>query len=288
MGRIRPVVVGDPLSAHLDWLRLRGLRPATITQRAYAVRRLARRLDGVLLLATEEDLWEWRLSLAHLAAVTVCTEVMHVHKFYSWAVDEGLLGSDPSRRLVRPKKPPRLPRPMSDTDLDLALSHARQPIHAWLTLAAYAGLRAGELARLQRSDVLDTADPPVIFIADGKGGRQRIIPMGSTVLTELRTFGLPSRGFVFGRADGRAGGNSPARVSQAVNRFLHDLGIDATLHCARHTFGTRLYRVSRDIRMTGAVMGHADPATTAGYVQWSDEHAVAAVRALDKPRLTAV
>lgn len=276
------------VAAHLAWLRLRGLREATITQRAYAIRRLERWLGNAALLAGEDDLSQWRLTLAHLAAVTVCTEVMHIHRYFQWALAEGLIKTDPSRRLVRPKRPQRLPRPMSDQDLDLALTQAPQPIHALLTLAAFAGLRAGELARMQRSDVLDSADPPVIFVPDGKAGRQRVVPMGETVLTELRVFGMPSRGFVFRRADGKPGGNSPARISQMVNRFLHDLGLTVTLHTARHAFGTRIYRASRDLRLTGAVMGHSDPATTAGYVQWSNQAAVEAVRALDKPRLSAV
>ncbi len=48
----------------------------------------------------------------------------------------------------------------------------------------------------------------------------------------------------------------------------------------RHRFATQLYRVSRDLRMVGECLGHADPRTTAGYAAYAQEKAAEMVAAL--------
>ncbi len=271
----------DRLLDHLAHLRLRGLRPQSIDQRRYAVRRLARWLDANPLYATEEQLLGWQRSLT-MSAVGHRTEVMHVHGYYKWAVEEKLIRTDPSRRLVLPKKPHTIPRPIPEEHLRLALDEAPPYLRAQLVLAAWCGLRAAEIALLQRQHVMDTADPPVLLVTNGKGGRQRVVPIGDRVLAVLREYGMPSRGVVFPRLDGRPGPNTPARVSQRACRYLHDVGIPSGLHSLRHRYGTQVYRASQDLRLVGSLMGHNDPATTAGYVAYSAEGAVAAIRALDE------
>lgn len=173
-------------------------------------------------------------------------------------------------------------QPHGTTQLGLAISHAPPDIRCWLVLGAYAGLRAGEMARLQRQDVLDTAETPVIIV-DGKGGKQRVVPASPRVLFELRAYGMPSRGYIFRRRDGGPGAPTPARVSQLVNGYLHDLGIEDTGHAARHRFGTKTYQRSRDIRMVQELLGHADPGSSAGYAAFAAEAAAAVVASLDAP-----
>lgn len=268
------------IQEHLIWLRLRGLRETTIVQRGYALRRLDRALPVPLLAVDEQMLATWQRAL-QLTPVAHCCEVGHVSQFYKWALLDGLISRDPTLRLIRPKKPRRLPRPISEEDLAVAIDCAPAHIRPWLILAAYEGLRAGEIARLERGHVLDTSTPPVMLI-DGKGGHERIVPLSDRALRELRAHGLPSRGAVFRRLDGRPGHNSPARISQAANRYLHGIGITATLHALRHYFGTAIFERCQDLRVTQELLGHRDPATTAGYVAYSVARAVDAIRALDE------
>jgi len=102
---------------------------------------------------------------------------------------------------------------------------------------------------------------------------------------ELRAHGLPQRGYVFPRLDGLDGPNTPARVSRLCGQYLHGLGIPEPLHSLRHYFGSSLYAASQDLRLTGEVMGHQSPATTAGYVSYSHAAAVEAVeRGRRRPR----
>lgn len=221
-----PLPTVDPVSQHLTWMRLRGLSPATITQRRRALARLTRAV-GPLLDATERDLARWQERLTGSPRY-LANQLANCSAFYVWACDVAeLIPTNPARRLVRPKIPRSVPRPMAEERLQLAIMHAPPDIRCWLVLGAYAGLRAGEMARLQRQDVLDTAETPVLIV-DGKGGKQRVVPASPRVLFELRAYGMPSRGYVFRRRDGNPGAPTPARVSQLVNGYLHDLGVEDT------------------------------------------------------------
>lgn len=270
----------DHLLEHLAWLRLRGLRPSTLEQRRYAIHRLAKALDMNPLRASADELDRWQHGLV-MSATSRRGVVNHVQQYYQWAKKEGLIRVNPSLELVRPKRPHRLPRPIPEDQLQIALENAPPDIRAQLVLAAWCGLRAREIALLQRDHIHDRADPPVLVVADGKGGRARVVPLGDGVLAELRTYGLPSRGPVFPRLDGRPGHQTPSRVSQRANRYLHEIGITDTLHALRHRYGTALYRESKDLRMVQDLLGHTDPAMTALYCAYSPTGALAAVRAID-------
>lgn len=266
------------LDDHLAWMRLRGLRPATITQRRNAIVRLSRRLPVPLLEATADHLNTWALGLTGSPAY-LANSLANVCQFYGWLYDTDRLPVDPARKLVRPKVHKGIPRPLSEASLDVAISTAPDDVRCWLILGAYAGLRAGEMARLQRKDILDTAAVPCLVL-DGKGGKQRVVPASPRVLFELRAYGLPSRGLVFRRRDGRPGAVTPARVSQLVNGHLHDLGLTDTGHAARHRFATSVYGLSRDLRLVQELLGHGDPATTSIYTQFAQEEAAGFVAAL--------
>lgn len=258
------------LTSHLTWLRLRGLRPATITHRQYAIRRLIASLAPVEVpRATADDLDRWQRAL-RLGTHAHANEVAQVRCFYRWAHTSGLLDPDPSTVLIVPRVPRGVPHPISEADLDIAMATAPHRIRPWLVLAGWAGLRAGEIARLERGDVHDDGIPPRITVS-GKGGHHRVVPASPFVLDELRRAGLPSRGVVFPRYDGRRGSNTAASVSHLANRHLHRVGLDATLHSLRHRFASRIYQGTLDLRLTQEMLGHANPATTAVYAAFGSD-----------------
>lgn len=264
---------------HLAWMRLRGLRPATITQRRNILRRLAHALAPTTLAdATHSQLLDWALSL-RTGSASVANSIANVAQFYRWAFDEGHIPENPAARIPRPKVRKGVPRPMAETTLDAAIATAPPDVRCWLVLGAYAGLRAGEMARLQRKDILDTAETPVLVL-DGKGGKERVVPASPRVLFELRAYGLPTRGLVFRRRDGLPGAPSPARVSQLVNEHLHGLGINDTGHAARHRYASAVYQRSRDLRLCQELLGHADPGQTARYAAYAAEDAALVVAAI--------
>jgi len=268
---------------HLQWMRLRGLSDATVYQRALYLRRLAAHLDvelgDDLLMVDSADLEDWQDTLAGLAPGSRHNAVVNMREFYAWAVRSKLLQETPTGGLVLAKMPRRLPRPIAEADLQLAIASAPPRLRLMLVLAAFCGLRAMELAQLDREDVKETLATPLLIVR-GKGDKERIVPLSSRVLLELHMHDLPQRGPVFPRGDGQGGRCEPWTISQLCNSVLHDVGIPDTLHSLRHYFGTVMYAVSKDLLMVGATMGHNSPRTTAGYAAWSPAAAAAAVEAM--------
>lgn len=269
-----------PVEAHLAHLRLRNASPGSVLQRLNNLRRLARFLDvecsADLLAVTDDDLDDWQHATSHLNPQTRRSYAAHVSEFYLWALAAGLTSDNPALVLVRPRTGRRMPRPASPDDVDMAITCAPPRLRLMLVLAAYAGLRAGEIANLTRQHVLDTSVPPVLLVR-GKGDAERVVPLSSRVLLELQAHGLPQRGHLFPRSDGQPGPNTPARVSRLCSTYLHSMGIPEPLHSFRHYFGSSVYAASQDLRVTQELMGHQSPATTAGYVSYSHAAAVEAV-----------
>lgn len=272
------------LEAHLEYLRLRGLSQDTMYQRARALIRFREHLGVNLFTATPDDLAAWRASLAP-GEDWIHSQVSHVRQFYAWGVRVGRCSINPAEDLPLPKLPRRLPRPISEEKLLLALDCAPPRIRPWLVLAGWCGLRAKEIALLRRQSVLEQHRPPVIVIARDatKGRRERIMPMSDFVVAELLPV-LPPSGWVFRRLDGRPGPNTPGVVSRLCNLHLHECGIPDTLHQLRHRFLTEAYQATRDIRLVQELAGHASPTTTAGYAAYAQADAVAAVQAIPAPR----
>lgn len=228
-----------------------------------------------LLDATRDDIETWLDRDPPLAAKTRAGYLSALSGFYGWAMLEELTERDPSARIRRPRLRRYLPRPMDRSDLDVALDCADARMRAWLSLGALQGLRCQEIAGLDRSDVQDHRTPPLLVIRAGKGDKERIVPLHPEALAALRDAGLPRSGPLFVKRNGRR--VSPNVVSKYLNRYLHELGIGATAHTLRHKFGSDVYGVSRDLRLTQELLGHSSPATTAGYAAWNPSEAVGVI-----------
>lgn len=268
------------MSEHVAWLRRRSLSEDTIRLREVALSSVIAATGKPLLACTPDDIDSWDRSLTArakpLTDASRSTYHAQMHAFFAWAVVHGKLERDPSVRLVSPRLPHRQPRPISESDLTMALMTAPARIAPWLELAAFAGFRAGEIARLSREDVHDELAIPVL-VAQGKGSKERVIPMAPRVWVALQVAGLPADGYVFARHDGEPGPIQSYRVSQLASAHLHSVGVPCTLHQLRHRFLTEVYRATRDLRLTQELAGHASPTTTAGYTAWSPEAAALAV-----------
>lgn len=270
---------------HLDDLRRRNLRHGTITQRRLALGRLRRHLGPRPLLAAGHDDLTAFTDRASLAPESRATEISHLRGFYKWAVLEQLLDVDPTVRLVRPKVPRRMPRPMATADLAMAIQLAPDRIRPWLALAAYAGLRAIEISQLRADDLWWENDPPLLLVADGKGGQPGSVAISPDLEAELRAARLPSRGWLFPRHDGQPGHTPAHGVSHLTNAYLHSIGISSTLHQARHWFGSEAYRASgRDLRQTQELLRHRSPVSTALYTYVDPGEAAATLSRLPSLR----
>ena len=272
------------VTAHMEWMRQRGLAPSYITARRRILTHLHGHLPRPLLHATARDLSRWRSQLT-TAPATGVHAVSHVREFYAWAVRARLIPVSPAAEIPVPRIGRGIPRPVSEARMAAALDGAPARIRPWLILGGCCGLRAQEIARLRVEDIWLWATPPMLIVSSfaGKGGRQRAVPLGGFVLAEIPTWGLPAHGWAFPRCDGKAGPNAPWVGSQLGGEQLPRCGIGASMHQLRHRCLTKAYQAHRDLRATQTLAGHASPTTTAVYTMVSEEAVLDAVNGIPAP-----
>jgi len=255
----------DATQAYLDFLRLRRSPQSTIDARRRLYARIESRTGAPMVAATHQQLADWYAELAaRVQPNTQASELSGVRAFYRWARTMQLVDDDPSAPLPRPRVPMGRPRPIDTSDLfDAMVGCDDERVLASMTLAAYSGMRAAEIAGARRRVLRDGS-----ITVYGKGGRVRLVPAHNLVIGWFHC-GQP---YVVARRDGKPGPCAPWLISQIVNRYLHDeCGLDDTLHSLRHWFATHLYRGTLDVRLTQDLLGHASPTTTALYADWTHE-----------------
>lgn len=266
---------GGPITGYMQHLARRNLRPTYVYAQRGTLRRLATFIDPTdLVEATTDQL------TAYLDSRTMCAgakraEIAHLRGFYSWAHENEKIATDPSVRLVKPRHHRAVPRPMPDEDLRHALASAPPRVAPILGFAAWAGLRACEIAQLRADDIHDG----LILIREGKGGGASTVPLAPQLAGYLARFELPLWGWLFPRQDGR-GHVSRSLICHRANTFLREIGICHSLHSIRHSYGTHIYRATLDLRLTQELLRHQSPATTAIYTQLVPDAAAVAVAKL--------
>lgn len=275
---------GDMQAArHLQSMRRDGKRPSTVYQRERVIARLQKHTGKDWTESTAVDL-ETFLDRP-MSNESRATEVSHLRALFGWAVDYEVVGSDPTRRLKRPRLPRRLPQPIGEADLAWAIDTAPMRVRPMLLFACYAGLRAMEIAALRADDLWWNADPPVIVVSDGKGGAPGVVPLSPVLEAELRVCDLPRRGWLFPRHDGQPGPVPAHLVSHLCNDHLHSLGINSTLHKLRHRFGTQVLRHSGNLRHAQEALRHRSITSTQIYTAVTNVELAAAVNAVPSVRL---
>ncbi|HZN72440.1 MAG TPA: site-specific integrase [Micromonosporaceae bacterium] len=260
------------IDAHLAHCRHAGLAGSTIEDRGRLLRAADRALPYGLDAATHGELLTWLA--AYTSPQTRHTYSNHLRQFYRWATDpdDPWLTLDPTTRLPRVRVPGGIPHPATVDELDTALARLPQPWDLAVKLAAYAGLRCGDIADQDRGDI--TAQ--TLRVRRGKGGRPAILPTHPVIWDAVRD--LPAGLVIPGRPP-----RTPGRrwVSQRLQAMLDRIGLPhLSAHSFRHFFGTELYRTTRDLRLVQELMRHSSPATTAVYTLITGEERRLAVHAL--------
>ncbi len=269
------------VSEHLAWCRdLRGLTEATIRARRWVLNRLSSCIDRPLRDAEIGHVMLWEQTcVAGLAAQSRRAYIGHVHAFYKWALARGIITENPAGMLTRPKVPKPLPRPIVEDDLAQALSAASPKLAAMMTLMADCGLRCMEVAGLTWSDISTADGQAWLAVRNGKGRKDRLVPLGETTLRALRRHGTKLRGPVFLGREGRQ--MQPHSVSQIVNDHLRRLAIPATAHKLRARYATQASAVL-DTPTVAELCGWESLDTARHYVKPDRERAARLTAALDQ------
>lgn len=246
-----PEPLEDPISqAYVEWCTAERVPANTIRRRRAALRSLKH--AGV---ATREDVEDWWAARRHLKPSTRANDLAVVRSFYKWCQIWEHRTDDPTVRLVPPKPETGAPRPINRAELEAILARVeRKPeLRRAVLLAAWAGLRREEAARLTWDDIdPDTRQARVL----GKGRKIRYVALSTRLIDAL----LPDTGGNV--VTGRVRGWSAHTLGKKVNTEIRAAGVDATFHKLRHRYGSLGYQRSKDPKALAEQMGHASVATT--------------------------
>lgn len=268
----------DLIGGHLAHCRAAGLSPLTIRDRGEVLARLERDLPQGLELANTVELRTW-LGRDGWSQETRCTYYTHIRSYYRWVVRNGHLTFDPTDLLDRPRRPKGLPHPISEPNLALALDRAAGRWQLPFRLGAFAGLRACEIATIDR----DQIGRDYIRVV-GKGRRSRQIPT-HPLIWELARHLPPGPAVRMTR-----GPVNPNSLSRLGSAHFTEIGLrKETLHRLRHRFATQallprsLGGAGADVRAVQVLMGHESLATTEIYLLVTDEQTRLAIEGLPVP-----
>lgn len=253
-------------------LRASGSRPRTVVARVGGVGLLGQSCGKDPQWASTADITRW-LGTDGLSAWTRTTYYGHAKSWFGWLVDSGRRHDDPTYRLKRPKPPRGVPRPLSRTQVADLLAATSHNTHAFVLLAAYAGLRVHEIAKICGGDVTLEGIRVV-----GKGGHDAVVPVHPLIWAEALE--RPGTGYWF-PSHAQTGHMKADSVSTAIRRALASIGIDGHAHQLRHSFGTEVLKASGgNIRVAQVLLRHANISSTALYTMVEQEDARTAVCSL--------
>ena len=214
-----------------------------------------------------------------LSAASAARTLVAVRGFHRFAVRDGMTALDPAAAVKPPSPAKRLPKalPLADVEAILAAAGAPETAlakrdRALLEVLYGTGARISEAVGLDVDD-LDLTDGTVLL--RGKGGKQRLVPVGSYAVAAVTAYLTGARpGLVTGRSPGGAlflnsrGGRLSRQSAWAVLvRAAERAGVtaDVSPHTLRHSFATHLLDGGADVRVVQELLGHASVTTTQVY-----------------------
>ncbi len=268
-------------------MQLRGL--AEKTQEAYlrAVRQLAAYCGKPPDQIDEEDLRQYFLYLKNekKASRSACTiAICGIKFFFERTLQREWVTFD----LVRPPKSKKLPVVFSRKEVRQVLSNLRRfHYRVCLTTIYSCGLRLGEGVRLQVADI--DSDRHLLHVRQGKGAKDRYVPLPAITLTLLRQQWRFHRHpqWLFPARQQSQTTTQPMHTSGVQRAFkaaLADSGIQkhATIHTLRHSYATHLLEEGVNLRVIQAYLGHKSPTTTAIYTHLTRAAQSGAVAIIDQ------
>ncbi len=205
--------------------------------------------------------------------------------FFRWCINQGYMQKNPIDDVEKPKLEKRLPvklnKQVSLKLLEVVYNYPyeykflRYRNHAIFSTFIFTGLRKQELLNLKFTDI-DT-DNFTIFVKQGKGNKDRIVPMSYTLAQSLKRYQVERKRLnktnpeFFSSLRGNVGFTDNG-LKKLVAQVREASGVSFTVHKLRHTFATLMLEGGCDIYSLSKMMGHSDIKTTTIYLSASAEH----------------
>ncbi|ALM71866.1 site-specific tyrosine recombinase XerD [Vibrio vulnificus] len=207
-----------------------------------------------------------------------------IRRLFQYLHREKVRADDPSALLVSPKLPQRLPKDISEEQVDALLDapDPNDPVElrdkAMLELLYATGLRVTELVSLTMENI--SLRQGVVRVT-GKGGKERLVPMGENAIDWIETFIKQGRPALLGETSSDVVFPSKRARQMTRQTFWHRIkfyaviaGIDTdhlSPHVLRHAFATHLLNYGADLRVVQMLLGHSDLSTTQIYTHVATE-----------------
>ena len=190
--------------------------------------------------------------------------------------------------LVYPKRPKKLPVVLSQEEVARLIEATANPMHRTVLMLLYAtGMRRTEASQLKVSDI--DSQRMVLHIRQGKGARDRDVPLSGKLLQALREYWRwkKPRNFLFPSSAAHRGQEQPISdktVWHVCKGAAVRAGIQKKIgpHTLRHSFATHHMEAGTDLRTIQLLLGHADLKHTTVYLHLSHRHLPAATNPLDQ------
>lgn len=207
-----------------------------------------------------------------------------IRRLFQYLHREKVRADDPSALLISPKLPQRLPKDLSEEQVDALLDapDPNDPIElrdkAMLELLYATGLRVTELVSLTMENI--SLRQGVVRVI-GKGGKERLVPMGENAVDWIESFIEQGRPQLLGENTSdvvfpskRAKQMTRQTFWYRIKHYAVVAGIDTELlspHVLRHAFATHLLNYGADLRVVQMLLGHSDLSTTQIYTHVATE-----------------
>ncbi|WP_214059417.1 site-specific tyrosine recombinase XerD [Nocardioides aquaticus] len=283
------------MRTYLDHLGVeKGLAANTLSSYRRDLRRYLAHLDAVgvhdLDAVSEATVTEFLARLREgdaehppLAAASAARTVVAVRGFHRFALADGLASHDPAAAVRPPAPGKRLPKALPLSDVEAIVEAAGAPgtplalrDRALLELLYGTGARISEAVGLDVDDVQEVVDLPPgegALLLRGKGGKERLVPVGSYAREALAAYLVRGRPALVERAgpalflNARGGRLSRQSAWAALVKAAERAGVtrEVSPHTLRHSFATHLLDGGADVRVVQELLGHASVTTTQVY-----------------------
>ena len=275
------------VEAYLDalWME-RGLAENTLSAYRADLRGFSAWLEARgrgLAQATRADVLEYLAGLASAPPRSIARRLSSLRRFYQHMIRQGRVLEDPCARVDAPRIGRSLPAALGEDEVEALLEApdlaSREGLRdrTMLELLYATGLRVSELVNLRLGQI--NHQQGVVRVL-GKGGKERLVPLGSAALDWLERYLRDARPRLAGPAAGdalfpgaRGGAISRQAFWYAIKRYTIIAGISKPIspHTLRHAFATHLLNHGADLRVVQLLLGHSDISTTQIYTHVAKE-----------------
>ena len=252
-------------------LKYKRYSPNTISTYVSCLDQFNRFIQKKGLQINEPAIYQYLMSLVE-KGYSRSSQNQHINaiKFY---LEKVLKQESKTYYIERPLKKRKLPVVLSENEIQRILSNIGNLKHkALLSLIYSCGLRVGEALNLKINDL--DSDRMLISVRNGKGEKDRMVPLASNVLKLLRTYykQYQPSDYLFNGAE--QGPYSATSIRNVLKRAVYKSYIkkNVTPHTLRHSYATHLLEKGTDLRYIQVILGHSSVKTTEIYTHVSTKN----------------